>query len=108
MDFATIFGFIVGLVIIVAVMILDGGSPAELFAKIAPIILIFGGSLAATAISSPLKTFLGLPKLIVKAATVKKQEGPEAIEALVSMADKARRDGLLALEEESKKITDSS
>jgi len=106
MDLSTIIGFIAGISIVFLTMVLDGGSPAELFAKIAPIILIFGGSLAATCITSPFKLFLGMPKLIGKACTTKKLEAPEAIETLVKMADKARRDGLLALEEESKKISD--
>jgi len=106
MDLATIIGFIAGVVIIVVVMIMDGGSPAELFAHIAPIILIFGGSIAATTISVPLNVISRLPKLIMLAVTSKKMEANEAIEILVRMADKARRDGLLALEEESKKISD--
>jgi chemotaxis protein MotA len=106
MDLATIIGFIVGAALIMVVMILDGGNPAELFSNIAPIMLTIGGSIAATTISSPLSEILKLPKLIVLAVTTRKLASAEAIEMLVKMADKARRDGLLALEEESKKITD--
>ena len=106
MDLATIVGLIAGVVVIVAVMILDGGSPAELFAHPAAILLIFGGSLSATMIASPLKAMISLPKYLMKAIFEPKYEAAEAIEVLVNMTDKARREGLLALEEECKKLKD--
>ena len=106
MDLATVIGLVGALVVVVIVMILDGGSPAELFAHPSAIILTIGGALMASMVTLPFKTFLGLPQLIMKAIMPPKQEIPEAIELLVTMTEKARRDGLLALEEDSKKITD--
>ena len=47
-----------------------------------------------------------LPKYIIKAFTTRKSDSKSTIELLTKLADKARRDGLLALEEDSKKITD--
>ena len=47
MDIATIIGFVVGLATVFVVLIMDGGSPAELFAHPSAIILIIGGSLSA-------------------------------------------------------------
>jgi chemotaxis protein MotA len=104
MDLATIVGFVAGLVILMTVMILDGGSPVELISHPAAILLIVGGSLAATTISSPLREVLKLPKLIVLAITQNRFEPLEVIELITRMADKARREGLLALEDEAKKI----
>jgi chemotaxis protein MotA len=106
MDLATIIGLIAGMVTIVVVMVLDGGSPAELFAVPQAILLIIAGSLSATAITVPLNIFIKLPKLLMKAAMGESFDTVEAIETLANMADKARREGLLALEEESKKIKD--
>jgi len=106
MDLATIIGFIAALFIIVAVMVMDGGSPLELVSNPAPILLTIGGSLMATFITTNLKTFLLLPKLVIVAIKEKHFGEAEAIETLARMADKARREGLLALEEESKKIKD--
>jgi chemotaxis protein MotA len=60
----------------------------------------------ASMVTLPFKTFLGMPTLILKTILPPKQEIPEAIELLVTMTEKARRDGLLALEEDSKKIAD--
>ena len=106
MDIATVVGLIAGLTTIVVVLIMDGGSPAELFAHPSAIILIIGGSLSATVITSPLKALIGLPKFIIQAFTTNKFNQKETIETLTKLADKARRDGLLALEDDSKKIKD--
>jgi chemotaxis protein MotA len=104
MDLTTIAGLIVGLITLTIVMILDGGSPAELFAVPQAILLIVLGSLSATVISSSLETVTKVPKYLGKAFTNKKEDVEGFIEQLVSMADKARKEGLLALEEDSKKI----
>jgi chemotaxis protein MotA len=106
MDIATIVGLIAGLTTIVIVLIMDGGSPAELFAAPSAILLIIGGSLSATLITSPLKVALKLPQYIIQAFTTNKFEPKETIELLTKLADKARRDGLLSLEDDSKKIKD--
>ena len=106
MDIATIAGIIVALTAIMVTMIMDGGSPAELFAHPSAIILIVGGSLGATVITSPLKTSMKLHKFLMKAFTTRKQDSNSTVELLTKLADKARRDGLLALEEDSKKIQD--
>ncbi len=106
MDLSTILGFVVGFATVVVVLILDGGHPGELFAVPQAIMLIFVGSMSATAISVGTKVFATLPKLVSETIKQKKNNPSEAIELLTKMADKARREGLLALEEESKKIQD--
>ncbi len=106
MDLATIIGLAVGLVVIVIVMIMDGGSPAELFAHPSAILLIVGGSLAATTITTSVANVTKLPVLIMQAFTTSHHDVQGLIDKLVTMADKARKEGLLALEEESKTIED--
>ena len=106
MDIASIAGLGLAITAIVVALILDGGSPAELFTAPAALILIFGGSLGATIITSPLKTVMKLPLFLKEAFTTKNFNAKENIELLTQLADKARREGLLALEEDSKKITD--
>jgi chemotaxis protein MotA len=106
MDIATIAGLILALTTLTVVLVMDGGSPAELFAHPSAIILIFGGSLGATIITSPLQTVLKLPQYIIQAFTTSKFDAKATIELMTKLADKARREGLLALEEDSKKITD--
>jgi chemotaxis protein MotA len=106
MDIATISGLVLALTVIVAALILDGGSPAELFAAPAAIILIFGGSIGATIITSPMKVVLKLPQYLMQAFKTNKFDLKGDIELLTKLADKARREGLLALEEDSRKIND--
>lgn len=107
MDLASIIGLALGLVTIVVVLILDGGSPAELFAHPSAIILIFGGSIASSMISFSLKTTISLPQLFKQVFISHKFNEDESIELLVKLADKARREGLLALEEEARNVKDS-
>ena len=106
MDLATIIGLVGGLAIVFVVMIIDGGSPAELFAQPQAILLTVGGALLATIISYPMKSLGLIPKWLMLAIMGNKEKGSpaETIEILSKLADKARREGLLALEEESKKI----
>ncbi|HEX2993795.1 MAG TPA: motility protein A [Anaerolineales bacterium] len=106
MDIATIVGFVVGLTTVFVVMVMDGGSPAELFAHPSAILLIIGGSLSATIITVPLKVAMQLPKYLIQAFTTKNFDSKATIDLLTKLADRARRDGLLALEEDSKKIKD--
>jgi chemotaxis protein MotA len=107
MDLASIIGLVLGIVIIVVVLLLDGGSPAELFAAPQAIILTFFGAIAATTISSSLDTVIKLPVLLKVTFTSHKEDITGLIEQMVRMADKARKEGLLALEEDSKKIEDA-
>ena len=64
------------------------------------------GSIAATTATTSLKNILKFPKYLMLAIKEDHYGAEEAIETLAKMADKARREGLLALEEESKKIKD--
>lgn len=106
MDLMTIIGLILGVAIVTVVMIMDGGSPMELISHPAAILLTVGGAIAATLVSYSLKSVSSLPKWFLLAFKSKKLEPVTAIEDLARMADKARREGLLSLEEDSKKITD--
>jgi len=106
MDLASIIGLGIGLTVVVLVMIMDGGSPADLFAHPSAILLIVGGSIAATTITTSLSVVKTLPKVIGSAFQTLKLDAYASIELLVTMAEKARKDGLLSLEEETKKIDD--
>lgn len=106
MDLTSIIGLIAALGTVVVVMILDGGSPAELFAAPAAILLIIGGSISATVVTASMSNLMQLPKVLVKIFTVTKFDATGTIDLLARLADKARRDGLLGLEEDSKKIDD--
>lgn len=107
MDLATLVGLGGALVIIIIVMIMDGGSPVELVSHPSAMLLILGGSFMATMMTVPLGVATKLPKYFGLAFKTHKVNMLDVIDLIAKMADKARREGLLALEEESKKIDDT-
>ncbi len=107
MDISTAVGLILGFTVVSVVMIMDGGSPAELFAHPSAILLTLGGSIIVSMTSFPLNVTLSLPKMLMIALMGPKMDAVASIDLIVNMADKARREGLLALEEESRQVDDA-
>ncbi len=75
-----------------------GTAPLSAFIDIPSGLVVIGGAIAATMMAFPLKTFLALPMVGVKAFLNKPDDIVDIIKQLVSLAEIARRDGLLALE----------
>ena len=97
MDIATIVGLILAMVLIVASIAASGGTLAA-FIDPASILVVFGGCLATVLISFPLKNSLSVFGVAKKVFTWKLEPVQDIIDQLVSLAETARRDGLLALE----------
>ncbi len=105
MDPAAIVGLVIAFGAIMASNVLEGGNPIHLFAP-AALILIFVGTFAATMASGTLPGTIGAIKWLIYAFTAKKVDLHAAIDPLVKMAEKARREGLLALETEIESVED--
>jgi chemotaxis protein MotA len=97
MDIATIIGVIAAVTLVVLAIIIGGGSFAA-FVDYPSVMVVFGGSIAVALISFPLKNFLGVFGVTTKVLFYKLDAIPELVEEIVSLAETARRDGLLALE----------
>jgi chemotaxis protein MotA len=107
MDIASGAGIGLAFVAVLLSMVMEGGNPASLVSHPAPIILVIGGTLGATMAGYDLKDVTGIAKVAMKAFMPGPPIEPaESIETVVHFADRARRDGLLALEEEAKDIED--
>ncbi len=104
MDIATIVGFILGTGLLMF-GIVDAGGGGE-FLSPASFAITIGGAVAATLISLPLDKVKGSVGVVRNAFLTKTQEPKEMIKQLVSFAEVARRDGILALEESSKDVKD--
>ena len=78
---------------------MEGGSPLALL-QLSAAIIVFFGTFGAAFLSFPLKEMLGFGKIIALAFTKNKLEPVTLIPQLVGYAEKARKDGLLALEPE--------
>lgn len=68
--------------------------------------IVFGGTFAAAMVSFPMPTFIKLPALIMKSTAKAAEGGPELVALFLRLAEKARRQGLLALEDEANAIED--
>ncbi len=104
MDIATVIGVILGAVLIVSAILMGGDMMAYLNAP--SVLIVIGGAMAATMASFPLARFLKLPKVFMKAFFTRPQDSVKLIQQLVELAEVARRDGILALENVASQISD--
>jgi len=104
-DPAAIVGVVLGFVAVFGTQILEGGSPTSIL-LIPPLFLIFVGSAGASMASNTLPGMISAIKWLVYALTAKKADPESVVEPLVKMAERARREGLLALEAEMEKVDD--
>jgi chemotaxis protein MotA len=104
-DYATPIGMVVALVAILGSMVMEGGSPATLIAPTS-IILVFGGTIGAAMAGTVLGDVKGMMPVIKSAIFSKVDRHDSAITRMVAFAETARRDGLLALEDEAQDIDD--
>ena len=106
MDPATLIGIVLALAGVFTAMILEGGSPMAIF-LLPPLLLVFmgtfGAAIAGSAMSD-LKKVAGWFKLALLPAKV--PPIADRIQTLVTLAEKARKEGLLALEAQVKNIED--
>jgi chemotaxis protein MotA len=103
MDPATLIGVVLAFIAIFAAQILEGGSPMSIM-LLPPLILIFFGSAGAALASNTMPGTIAAMKWLVYALKAKKPDFDGAVEPLVKMAERARREGLLALEPEMETI----
>ncbi|GAC1544109.1 MAG: flagellar motor protein [Candidatus Velthaea sp.] len=107
MDFATIIGILLAFGAVVAAALIGGVDLRILYERYEAFILVFGGTLGATMISFPMQTFIrGLIGGFRTVFTEPVYHESEVIATLVSFAEKARREGLLALENEAAALED--
>ncbi|SDL73925.1 motility protein A [Halarsenatibacter silvermanii] len=104
MDIITIIGVISGISLISGAIIL--GGQAFMFVSLESIMIVGGGTLAATMINYSYDKLAKLPDLIRIAFSKNEYDSEEIIQLLVSLAEKARREGLLALEQDAMEADD--
>ena len=105
MDLATLIGLVLAWGAFLGSIIIEGGDLGALINPSAAL-LVFGGTLGASMICFPLSTVIGLPGVVKNAFLSKKEDVGHLIKTLVGYAEKARREGLLALEDEVQKMDD--
>jgi chemotaxis protein MotA len=105
-DPATLIGFVISLVALLTFMVMEGADPTSLIfipAIILVIVATFGAAMSGQTMDD-LKKMPGWFKLALMPAKV--PPATDQIQTLVSLAERARREGLLALEAQVKAIED--
>ena len=106
MDLATAAGLLVGAGLLLTAIAIAPGSSLSAFIDIPSGLVVVGGAIAASSIAFPLGTLLKTPKVTLKLFFPKAPALAPVIAQLVSFAEVARRDGILALEGKVEKVED--
>jgi len=104
MDLATIFGLILSLGAIVGAFTLEGGDLNSIF-LFPPMLIVIGGTMGATIVTTSMDTVLQVPKFLRLAFSRPSHRFSTVIGEVVRLAEKARREGILGLETDMKQIT---
>ena len=104
MDIATLMGLVLAVGAIGGAFLLEGGNADALFLT-APLLIVLGGTLGATTITTSIQTVLQVPAFLRIAFFGSSHPSNITIEKIVKLAEKARRDGILGLERMLKDIS---
>lgn len=104
MDLATVIGIAVGLGLILISILLDGSLLT--FYNLPSIVIVFGGTIAGALVAYPMSKMKEAFVVVKKAFNAKALNSGEVISKIIDIANVARREGLLALEEAAENIDD--
>ncbi len=96
MDLATLVGIIGALALMTVAMLMSGSL--DMFVDVPSVVIVVGGTIFAVMAKYGLGQFLSAGKVAGKSFIFKLPEPNELIAELVSLADEARKGGLLSLE----------
>lgn len=99
MDLATVGGLILGFGLILFGALVAGLSPLDLF-DLPSVFITIGGGISATVVASPLARLLGFTRFTRWAFLPRTNDTAQLILTLVNFAERARREGLLSLEDD--------
>jgi chemotaxis protein MotA len=103
-DIATVIGLILGTACILLALMMGGSFMAYVDAP--SMLIVIGGGVAATITSLPLVVFMKFHRVVGKAIMDQPIDPMDLIRQLVELAEVARRDGILALENSIESIED--
>ncbi|MDQ1581077.1 MAG: chemotaxis protein MotA [Microbacteriaceae bacterium] len=105
MDPATIIGLVLAFGAMLGMIVLEGGSITAIIIP-APMVLVFGATIAVGIASGTLKDAILAVKALPHAFKGNITPPQEVIDQLVALAEKARKDGLLSLDQEAEEVDD--
>ncbi|HEY8997655.1 MAG TPA: flagellar motor protein [Edaphobacter sp.] len=105
MDIASIGGIVVAILGILAGMMIEGGSISQITQPTAALIVI-GGTMGAVMLQFPLKIFLAALKRMASIFFSSAADGEAVLHQLVGFANKARKSGIVSLDQDLPSISD--
>ena len=105
MDLATLIGIVVAFVAIMVSMVMEGGNPAAIIAPPA-LLLVFAGTFGVAMACGTMSDMTSSLKAMKDALLSKAHTADDTIGAVMELAERARREGLLSLEEAVKSVHD--
>ena len=106
MDKASVIGSIIGLAACILVMWMASHGHFEMFYSEKGLIMVFGGTVSVLLMAMPMENIKCVPGYIKRFLFNKGLSPIETVKLMSTLSDKARRDGILALENEIEKIED--
>ncbi len=104
MDKGTLIGIVAGLGVVIASMLMGGGVTA--FIDIPSLMIVLGGTIAATLVNFPMGDVIGAMKVTQKVIKEEIMPSSKFIDQIVDISKKARTNGLLAIEEDLNNVDD--
>lgn len=107
MDLASIIGLVIGCGFLLYGMMSGGGaSQLVLFWNAPSLMIVLGGCMAAVMVNYPMANVISTIKIAQHVFKSSGTDSSQMIGTMVSFAEKARREGLLALEDEVSRLDD--
>ncbi len=104
MDIATLLGVLSGIGLVVGSILMNSGL--DIFIDVPSLLIVLGGTIAATLITYPIKEFLRVMGLFGSTFKSKTKDPVKLIDEIVELGNIAKKDGLLALEKSIKESKD--
>ncbi len=105
MNLVTPLGIIFATLALAGGFLMEGGHISALIAPSA-LLIVFGGTFGATIVAYNFEEVKSIPKLLLMAVNKKIPSYQDAIDQVVELADKARREGLLYIDNQLDNIDD--
>jgi chemotaxis protein MotA len=98
MDIATIIGIVGGFGLIIGSIMMSGSLGA--FVDLPSVLIVVGGTICASFIMERMDRVIGAVKIAKNAFFTRGSDATETIKVILELSNKARREGILALEDE--------
>jgi chemotaxis protein MotA len=106
-DTSTVIGIVIGVGGLMVAFMIDGGSILSLM-KLPALMMIVFGTLGALTVSTSLREVMRIPGLVMQSMRRVSGPSPQLAQQLLEFAEKARRDGILSLEDTVEDLEDET